>query len=410
MHSYTKYFKEQIGFKRFMEALYQKYLSLGKITGKISLERLTKEEAHVLSKLFGYNYQEATDFKISVLTFTKVMAASKYEDFDLNTLVEEYLGVKLVSKKETKEKEREEERAFYQNILDESKASKWLLNVIETKENPYSSLHKRYLKEKELLKKELVNVLALLNNLPKERTLISIYAANITMDPHYLDLDNNHCLLFFSGLAYFSHCSYPLTREDKIKLLSLNNIEIDNLSNFVITYNLHTNREYLNNFYQTKEPVILNIQNILNIDYIEGINQKIIIVENPSILNEIIARKMNVSVIVSGGFANTAVYLLLDKINNNQLFYNGDFDPEGLLIAQKLKEKYPNLQLFCYQKEDYEASFSKNEISNARINKLKGIKEKDLMVISNLIKTKKNVAYQENNKERIMEFIKKLYW
>ena len=91
------------------------------------------------------------------------------------------------------------------------------------------------------------------------------------------------------------------------------------------------------------------------------------------------------------------------------LYYNGDFDPEGLLIAAKLKEKYQDkLELFCYTELDYENCVSKNKVSLSRLNKLSKVDLEDLMVIKNLLVQKGLAAYQENNKERICEFIGKI--
>ena len=52
--------------------------------------------------------------------------------------------------------------------------------------------------------------------------------------------------------------------------------------------------------------------------------------------------------------------ILLDLLKENHTFhYAGDFDPEGLLIAQNLKERYGSkLTLWNYQVEWYEKYLS----------------------------------------------------
>ena len=90
MHEYTKYFKENAnGFNRFINKLYQKYQSLSKFTGSIKLSILTKEESVTLSRFFGVNYKENETITIPIKRFLTIMNNSKYEDFDIETLIKE---------------------------------------------------------------------------------------------------------------------------------------------------------------------------------------------------------------------------------------------------------------------------------------------------------------------------------
>ncbi|MCI6266530.1 MAG: TIGR02679 domain-containing protein [Erysipelotrichaceae bacterium] len=411
MHEYSKYFKNNPGFDRFIQKLYEKYQSLSKFSGTIKLSNLKEEDAISLSRLFGTTYQEKENITISIKKFIRIMESSKYEDFDIYTLVEEYLGINLVTKKEKEASKRNKEEEFYQSIIEIeiSKGSLWLKNVIENKIAPYSLIQKRYNQNKESLRKELLNVIAMINHLPKEKVMLPIFSSTITKDPHYLDLENRTSTLFLYALSSLDNSPYPNTREEKITLLSKYNIEIDNLSNFVLTYNLLSEKDYINAFSKNKESLILNIQNIINTKKIDTKQKKVYIFENPSILTEILSKNIDVSVIISGGFPNSSVYLLLDKLleNKNKLYYNGDFDPEGLIIASKLKEKYQsNLELFCYSISDYETCISKKKISPSRLNKLSKIETQELLEIKELLLKNKVAAYQENNKKRIINFLK----
>ena len=262
-----------------------------------------------------------------------------------------------------------------------SKDNLWFKEIINKKSKSYNIIHQRYLKNKKSLKKELANIINLINNLPKEKILLPMYSSLITQNPHYLDIDNSHSVLFFSILSDIDNINYANNREEKIKLLQKHNIEIDNISNFAITYKLLSNKESINSFEKGNETLILNIQNIMNIESIDTKKKRVFIFENPSILSEIINKNIDESIIIADGFPNTSVHLLIEKLikTNNRLYYNGDFDPEGLLIASKLKEKYKdNIELFCYTKEDYECCVSKNIINDSRLKKLNKVNYKDL--------------------------------
>ena len=411
MNDYTKYFKENAnGFDRFINKLYQKYQSLSKFTGSIKLSTLTKEESITLSRFFGVNYKENETITIPIKRFLTIMNNSKYEDFDIETLIKEYLNVELITNKESKQNKENSENAYYETIINSSNSlgTNWLKEVIDTKINPYKLIHQRYNQNKKLLEKDLTNIITLINNLPLEKTLLSIYASSYTKDPHYLDIDSKNSVLFFYALAFIDNTDFPKTRESKIKLLSKYNIEIDAVSNFVITYNLLSNKSYISEFAHSKEPLILNIKNILNTTF-DTKTKKVYIFENPSILTEIISKDIDASVIISGGFPNTSVYLLIDALikTNNHIYYNGDFDPEGLLIADKLKDKYKyNLTLFCYEELDYKNCISKKKIIDSRLSKLSKINSEELFEIRDIILKTNTSAYQENNKERLLDYIK----
>lgn len=183
------------------------------------------------------------------------------------------------------------------------------------------------------------------------------------------------------------------------------------ISNYAITYQLLSDKEYMNGFIKNRESLLLNIQNIITMEYLDTKRKKVFVFENPSILTEILSKKMDISVIISGGFPNTSVYLLIDKLieSGNKVYYNGDFDPEGLLIAQKLKEKYQDkLELFCYSSKDYDSCISNKGISSSRLKKLSNVDRKELLEIKELLLNTKQSAYQEKNKERIIRCIEEI--
>ena len=402
MKEYTKYFKDKKGYDRFITKIYEKYQSISRFSGTIKLNCLNDEEAYALSRLFGENYNSGDDVKISIKQFLKIMDKSKFKDFDITTFITEYLNVSLLTNKELKSNLIIAEDNFYQELIKDNLMLKKIIN----KDNLL--IHQRYVKNKQKLKNDLINIINLLNHLPKEKTMISLYAATYTKDPHYLDLDSKTSNLFISCLSILDNIDFPNTREDKIKLLYKYNIEMDNLSNYVLTYNLLSSRKWINDL--SKETLILNIQNILNTNSFDSKLKKVFIFENPSILTKILYSDIDISVIISGGFPNNAVYLLIDKLieNGNKIYYNGDFDPEGLIIANKLKNKYQNnLELFCYDKIDYDNCKSNKIISNKRLNKMAQINDSKLIIIKDQLLKNKLAAFQENN-NRIINYLKDL--
>lgn len=409
MHKYTFYFKEKGGFDRFIKALYEKYKSFGHISGIIKLDNLTEIESTSFSKFFGEQYITGSNVKIPINKFIKIMNQSKFEDFDINILVNEYLNVPLITKKEIKSNKKDSEILFLEKINSNS-PNPFLNKIIDNNDSTFKIIHQRYNKNPKQFEIELTNIIKLLLNLPKEKCLIPIYASSITKDPHYLDLDTVTSNLFISFLSEINSIPFPQNRIEKIAFLKKFNLEIDNISNYAITYNLLSTRDEINEFSIKKEPLILNVYNILNTDCFKGIDNEVYVFENPSILSEVINKNINKSVIITNGFSNMGVYLLLDKLveSNVKLFYNGDFDPEGLIIADKLKDRYRDkLILLLYNKIHYQNCISKKTISKSRISKLKNIQNIELFEIREEIEKTKYAGYQENNKEMIITVMTK---
>ena len=100
------------------------------------------------------------------------------------------------------------------------------------------------------------------------------------------------------------------------------------------------------------------------------------------------------------------MYELLDKFENHVFLYHGDYDPEGLLIADKLKQKYANLELILYNEELFEKSKSDKKINSSRIKILDNVSSISLQEITKMIKKTNTVGYQE---KVISDIIKYLY-
>ena len=97
------------------------------------------------------------------------------------------------------------------------------------------------------------------------------------------------------------------------------------------------------------------------------------------------------------GQPRLATLLLLDFLKENHRFwYAGDFDPEGLLIAQRLKERYGEaLDFWKYEVQWYEQYLSSVRLSESRIKKLEHVYMQELQGIKEGIQKRKRAAYQE---------------
>ena len=95
--------------------------------------------------------------------------------------------------------------------------------------------------------------------------------------------------------------------------------------------------------------------------------------------------------------------VLLDLLAKGgiEIYYSGDFDPEGLDIAQKLVSRYGNqLKLWCYETELYQKSMFFETISESRLKMLNRLTDKRLVAIGTLLKEYRHPGYQENIMEQ----------
>lgn len=402
----ANYLKSKPGLKRLMIKLKEKYISLSKPSGTITIENLTKEESYDISNLLGRRIKEKDNVKTSYKELTKKINEGKYKEFDWLLTLESYFEEKIITKEESKLNKKTEEEKFYNEIFSKNKNRKYInyvRTIILEDESISQIIKQKYHKDKNELKRELNNILLLLDNIPKTPTSLAVYSS-LTGNPHYLDLNKSSSSLFIKILSKIKNVEFKNNTKSKINTLEMINVYTDPISNFVITYKLKGN-DILNKLNENNEVVNLNLLNIRNIDKIYTENNKVFIFENPSILLSLI--NLNIPVIITSGIPNISLYTLLHKLekNNIEMFYNGDFDPEGLLIANTLKQEFPKIKLFCYDKLDYINSISREKISNSRLKKLDNINTNELEEIKKMLLSNKLSAYQEQNLNRIKEFI-----
>ena len=377
------YFKERKGFDRLFKLLKQKYISLNRYSGTVTLKNITQEEGHDLSNFFGKTILVGTTFKTSFAQIEKKLKETKYADFTWEELFKNYFNENIVTKKEYKETFKHEENIFYDKIIKQmpEELRDWFKNIIKNKDSIYQILLRKYKKDKTNFKKELLNLLKIINKTKEKKPTSLILLASLSSNPHFLDFGTSTSNLFFKLTADYYQIKEPKTTNDKIKFLADLNIYIDTLSNFVIVYNLKSDSELINIFTKEKEPLNLNLSNLSRINKIDTDIKKVFIFENPSMLP--VFAKYDIPIIISYGNPNYVFYKVVEKLieTNNEIYYNGDFDPEGLIIASNICEKFPEIKLFCYKKDDYLKSKSQNKISKSRLKKLDNIKNVELITI-----------------------------
>ena len=105
------------------------------------------------------------------------------------------------------------------------------------------------------------------------------------------------------------------------------------------------------------------------------------------------------TVLCFNGQPRLAAIFLLKLLEREKIHvrYGGDLDPEGLQIAQNLKQLYDGPFSFWHMDlEDYRSSHPRVAISERRLKILERIREPELLATAEAIRKKKKAGYQEN--------------
>lgn len=409
LREFATYLKANSGYYRIMKQIRKKYESLGHLGGSIRLDQIKDEEREVLRSLFKKDYlQKSASF--SVEKFIGAFAQTKYGGLDFEEVLNCYFGEKLRSKKDLKiQYEKEKDYYFCQVIaaLEDSPGAAWLQGLLADRNNAYSILNMKYNENPEHLKNSLIQVCQGLNACVRaeKKVRLALFASQITKDPHAFDMNQDGGRLLLYALSAYYKQNYPTNAEEQMELLYHAGLIYDEVSNYTIGRGIEG---YCGNkrhpgwagFLDANEPLHISLWNLSMVDRLACVKKRIFVFENPTVFSEIagILKERPASLLCSAGNVKVTTLLLLDKIveSGGQIYYSGDFDPEGLLIADKLKKRYgENLVLWRFSLEDYEKNQAKTKIPASRLKKMDGISSPELKEIAEKIKKLAYPAYQE---------------
>lgn len=410
-------------YKKIFLEVYSKYKKYGKITGSFTLKATTTEERQIL---FNFDSKALTEGKAKIKCSTvRDLFNRKLKEYSFEELLVKVVGKELKTNKEVKDEEKEQEEKFYDDILkdsDDGVGKQWFIEILDKKKYGYNIIVRKYKSEirnlKEL-KRKIILIINSLNKLPylnNEYENIAVFSAVNTKDSHFFDSDK------FTGRLFIKAISFILNKDDPKDINEINELyyEVgilkDEISNHTTIYGLNafnmdsSEVKAVNSFNLWKEPLQISISNLLKIDYFEAINNTVFIFENPAVFHKILkVNGDNISLICTSGQLNLSSYILLNKIRNlKNIYYAGDFDPEGLMIAYKIKKRYKDKVKFLnYTRESYINTMSNNIIEEKSMSQLNKINCSELDEVINELRINKRAAYQELLIDEYLDLIKK---
>lgn len=409
-------------FSEFMQLWKKQYEKYGTCKGSIDLV-LNDSNRECISGLMGKDYYGVDCVHITFRQLQKAILNTKYENCDFNEVLKMYFNQRVLTNKYRQEQEQMRvQNIFKQFFKQEGKSQQWIYNTYTNRDSVYIRIVQASKENEQKCINTVCVVMKALNHLPmweNKKENISLFASYHTKNPHAFDKNTFAYYLMMHGIVYFLKVDFPKTNLEQNEILYRAGLYQDGISNYCSVARLQAfnenNQPHLGwaGFYDSYEALNVNMDNLLHIHFITCCD-RVYIVENPSVfqalLKKIKKEKIEkIGLVCTNGQLNYSAYILLDiLVNSNvEIYYSGDMDPEGLLIADKIKQRYPSIKLWCYDVRQYEISKSKEQATDQRMHMLDALKDEALIRIGKCISENKNrVGYQEN---MIEEYHKTLY-
>jgi len=408
-----EYFSHK-GFSRVLELIYDKYRSLGRFSGRIVLEKPDATEKEMLSRYLG-RIISGDKVVINVKEFAqKRFEQTKFSSLDFKDVLSHVLKKDVLTKKEEKESRQKQLSGFLEKLekqLANGADSECVFQAVKENFKWFEGYFKKYSEEK--LLSILRHSIKAAATKPEKIESLAVFATRIAHDPHFFDEDRDSGKIFLKILSLLKNVEYPKSSEEKAELLYMHNIIIDELSNWCLVYGIgaitekEKEDEALKIFALQKKPVILPLYTIKDYKQFFGYSNKIVVVENPAVFSMLMQACSDISLICTNGQLRLSTKILLESLSKEgfTIFYSGDFDPEGLLIADRIVQNYGAIPL-CLDEESYLLSLSNNRISQKRLVMLRNVKSPELFDVCSKMKELKLSGYQERIVDRIVEKLK----
>ncbi|WP_373213519.1 TIGR02679 domain-containing protein [Ruminococcus sp. 5_1_39BFAA] len=418
----VEYFRERPVFEKVLRGFREKYISYGTFSGTVTVRNPKEEELADLEGFFQKNYHGQKSISVSAARFEKALEESRFGGVEPKEILELYFQEEMTGKKEQKKEEERKWQQIFAKLREQCAgtwAKKWITEMEEQKNGMYSYLRKLWResgKNMEEVRSILLLGIRILNHFPYRQDKIeylAVFAAMMTGNPHAFD-DGAKDGPFFRMLVEWDteHRNIRVENSDIFPALQRQRLYLaagilrDDMSNYVMISGIQAwNRDGnphagMDGFQREGDPVQVPLSVVAGWTRTECPDRELYIVENPSVF-AMLCRKWRgkKACMCMNGQPRLSSVLLLDLLAEAgiKIYYAGDFDPEGLLIAQKVKQYYKGETVYWHMSvEEYERSRSSERISEKRRKALERITDADLEDLAEAIRKSGVAGYQEN--------------
>ncbi len=409
----VRFFREEPGFDRLFRLFKKKCESLGRVGGSVKLSQFTEAELRSIANFYGTSYDTFVEKDMVRLKgFEQQLQKTRFEGVALHELLETYFGERLMSNKMKREQERAEVRAFFAKCADMYPAIvEWIVHVLQ-KPADARFIYNLERENRDRLQKMIACVAKAMSQLPGkgEAERLPLFAQRVTGNPHAFDVQGEQGRLFLHALAVHrarkegEAVRMPNGSEEMNDLLQYAGLLRDDLHNFVTCAGLLAEtargvhpvwREAALSYTVWHVPVRELVKTVSIYPY-RG--RHVWIVENSGVYSAILDACPEAPIVCTHGQFKLATWLLLDRItrHNVVLYYSGDYDPEGLRMAQNLKDRYrEHIQFWRMDVENYRSTKPQKKVGQDRLKKLERITHPELLPVASEMKRLQAAGYQE---------------
>ncbi|MBC1811582.1 DUF2399 domain-containing protein [Listeria booriae] len=386
----------------------KKYRSFGQITGSFSLAKLNKQDVAGLLGVSEYSLAERKSYSFQKLL--DVYYRGRFANIPFETVVENVVGYSLVSKAEEKSRISQERELFWVRL----RANYVGLVFLEG----HAVLEALYqlVTAGDLDDKALGYLNQAMLSLPAEPTRLPVFSQMVTGNPHAFDLHGilGNALYRLLQVRSGTEWGESSETERKNQILLDNNIIRDDIMNFVTVNGLLADvNKCVHPMWESAVSchVTWNVpaKHLLQVDSIYPAKGNYIwMIENSSVYSAILDIMPDLPMICTHGQFRYATWLLLKKVQNEHVYfrYAGDFDPEGLQIADNLLQRFPErANVFAMDKGLYKKSKPEKEIQKIGMKKLGGVCLPALLSLKQEMICLGKIGYQEGIFEEIVQEI-----
>ena len=443
------YFQTRPGLSRLLDGFVEKYRRLGRLGGKVILDHVAPEEKAALEAFFRRRLP-AGKLAISVQMFRQALAETRFGVLDPVEILRIWHGGRLTGRRQEREELAQARRRMADRLLTEHPhpfCQAWLKGALAGE--PGTRRMQAVFNPAARSAGHAAVALRALSRLPAEYTRLPVFAREVSGDPHGLDIDSETGKLFLEGLRYVSNhnggqkedgLTGGLSAIEKItELLYQFRLLRDDLLNFVTCMGLAAYDEqgqeiiYWRQAAHVGAPLNAPLREIVRAvaflpaawppDKGPGIcrasfTYEVLVMENSGVYSALVDEITSdgqpgcgLPVICLHGQLKMASWALLDRLVQSGAIirYAGDFDPEGLQIAEKLLLRYPErVQLWHMSVEDYRKAAPSVALDRTRLHKLNSVKSAALADLAQCICATGLAAYQEGIWERLAADVRNL--
>ena len=424
MENHIKILQQEPGVIRLFQLMKEKYRSLGRVGGSVSIAQFSNEEIETIASLIGQSPHDLQEKgRVSLLQFDKALQQTIFSPYTFLELLESVLGEKVVTKRLERELKEEERTNFVHRLQIQFPQLNWWWSWIEKNRSEYRWIWGLYEKDQATLFQQLITIHRAFLQLPEGKIYekLPLFAQRITGNPHAFDQNTDmgrlfvHCLTVDQKVNRNRETYSVQSTEDLNELLSMYFLMRDDLWNFITCrgfYGHTAEGEHLLFTAAVQTNSVLNVplkllNEMVRIRPAKG--NQVWIVENSSVCSSLIDAVPDAPIICTHGQFRLASWLFLDKLINEDIviYYSGDMDPEGVSMADRIKQRYgKHLVIWRMNVDDYQHALSNEEVS-ARISQLENIQTPELHAVIEQLQIKQKASYQEGLIEWMIDDIKK---